>query len=152
MQAQQEILLYSKRIKAMFNLVKDLFNQVNEHEFINGFNQVSNFETVCDQMEIEISSYLTKISQGDLSMQSNERLKLMLKITGNLESIADNCYNIAKTLNRKRQAKIWFTQDIRDNINHMFVLIGEAIEVMHENLGMDYELVKIDKASQYEEA
>lgn len=152
LQARKEILMYSKRIKAMYKLVKGMFNMVNDEEFNNTFTQVSNYETICDQMETEITTYLTKIGQGDLSSHSNERLKLMLNISGNLENVADNCYNIAKTLNRKRQSKLWFTQDIRDNLNKMFQLLEDAIEVMHENLAMDYESVTMEKAEQLEDS
>jgi phosphate:Na+ symporter len=135
----------------MFKMVRSMFNQVNEEEFNVEFNQISSYEIVCDQIEIELTSYLTKIGQGELSLQSNERLKVMLKITGNLESIADNCYNIAKTLKKKRQAKIWFTQDIRNNLNYMLHLIDEAFEVMHGNLNMEYSDVTLEKAKQCEE-
>lgn len=151
LQARQEIVLYSKRIKAMFKLVKSMFKLVNDEDFENAFNQVSHYETICDHIEVELSTYLTKIGQGELSSQSNERLKLMLKITGSLESIADNCYNIAKALRKKRQAKIWFTQDIRNNINQMLDLIDEAFEVLQANLGTEYSLVTIDKAEACEE-
>jgi phosphate:Na+ symporter len=151
LQARNEILMYSKRIKAMYKLVKGMFNMVNDEEFNNTFNQVSNYETICDQMETEITSYLTKIGQGELSSHSNERLKLMLNISSNLENIADNCYNIAKTLSRKRQSKVWFTQDIRDNLNRMFQLLEDAIEIMHENLTMDYESVSMEKAEHLED-
>lgn len=151
LQARKEIVQYSKRIKTMFKMVRSMFNQMNEEEFHSVFNQISNYETICDQIEAELTSYLTKIGQGELSSQSNERLKMMLKITGNLESIADNCYNIAKTLRKKRQAKIWFTQDIRNNLNYMLHLLDEAFEVMHENLNLDYSRVTLDKAKQCEE-
>lgn len=151
LQARKEISLYSKRIKAMFKIVKSMFRQVNDEEFNNEFNQVSNYETICDQIEKELSSYLTKIGQGELSSESNERLKVMLKITGSLESIADNCYNIAKTLKKKRQARIWFTQDIRNNINQMLQFLDEAFEVMHDNLDKEYSQVSIEKAELCEE-
>jgi phosphate:Na+ symporter len=151
LQARKEITLYSKRIKAMFKLVKNMFKQVNDIEFNNEFNQVSNIESVCDQIEMELSSFLTKIGQGELSSESNKRLKVMLKINTSLESIADNCYNIAKAIRKKRQAKIWFTQDIRNNINQMLELLDEAFEVMHENLSREYSRVTIEKAANCEE-
>jgi phosphate:Na+ symporter len=150
LQAKKELIMYSKRVKNMYKTVKLMFNQVNQDEFDFSFNQIVSFETICDQMEIEISSYLTRMGQGELSLQSNEQLKVMLRITNNLESIADNCYNIAKTFNRKRIAKIWFTQDIRDNINDMLILIDEAIDIMHENLDMEFSKVTLEKAEKCE--
>jgi len=150
LQARNEISQYAKRVKAMYKMVKLMFSQVNEDDFNNSFSQIENFETICDQVEIELSTYLTKIGQGELSLQSQERLKVMQKIAGNLESIADNCYNIAKTFNKKRLAKIWFTQDIRDNINEMLQLLEEAIEIMHTNLTVEYTVVTIDKAKECE--
>ncbi len=151
LQGRKEINLYSKRIKSMFKLVKNMFKQVNDQEFSNEFNQVKSLEAECDQIEVELSSFLTKIGQGELSSESNQRLKVMMKIVTSLESIADNCYNIAKALKKKRQAKIWFTQDIRDNINQMLELLDEAFEVMHNNLSKDYSEVTIDKAEANEE-
>lgn len=146
LQARKEIVMYSKRVKNMFKTVKLMFNQVNQDEFDASYNQIVNFESMCDQMEIEISTFLTRMGQGDLSLDSYERLKVMLRITNNLESIADNCYTIVKTFNKKRIAKIWFTQDIRDNINNMLVLLDEAIEIMHENLDMEYSKVTLERA------
>lgn len=151
LQARKEIALYSKRIKSMFKLVKNMFKQVNDDEFYSEFEQVSRIETFCDQIEVELSSYLTQIGQGELSLQSNERLKVMLKITSSLESIADNCFNLAKAMKKKRQAKIWFTQDIRNNINQMFDLLDAAFDVMHDNLDKEYSEVTLEKAGIFEE-
>jgi phosphate:Na+ symporter len=151
LQARKEISRYSKRIKAMFKLVKNMFKQVNDQEFNDEFNQVRSIETQCDQIEVELSAFLTKIGQGELSSESNQRLKVMMKIVTSLESIADNCYNISKALKKKRQAKIWFTQDIRNNVNQMLELLDEAFEVMHNNLSKDYSQVTIDKAEACEE-
>lgn len=151
LQARKEITHYSRRVRGMFKLVKRMFREVNDEEFNNEFLEVSGMETACDQIEMELASFLTKIGQGELSSESNQRLKVMLKINTSLESIADNCYNIAKALRKKRQAKIWFTQDIRNNINQMLDLLDEAIEVMHDNLSKDYAQVTIDKAESCEE-
>lgn len=151
LQARKEITHYSRRIRGMFKLVKRMFREVNDEEFNNEFIEVSDMEAACDQIEMELASFLTKIGQGELSSESNQRLKVMLKINTSLESIADNCYNIAKALRKKRQAKIWFTQDIRNNINQMLELLDEAIEVMHDNLSRDYTQVTIDKAESCEE-
>ncbi len=151
LQARKEITHYSRRIRGMFKLVKRMFREVNDEEFNNEFLEVSGMEAACDQMEMELASFLTKIGQGELSSETNQRLKIMLKINTSLESIADNCYNIAKALRKKRQAKIWFTQDIRNNINQMLDLLDEAIEVMHDNLSRDYAQVTIDKAESCEE-
>lgn len=145
-QARSELAIYSKRIKAMFKLVRTLFNQTNQDAFEDTFNQIKNYESLCDQMEVEVSTYLTRIGQSELSNAGSEQLKVMLRISGNLESIADNCYNIARTLNKKRLAKIWFTQELRNNINEMLQLIDEAIEIMNENLGSDYSQVSVAKA------
>jgi phosphate:Na+ symporter len=150
LQARREIANYGKKVNKMFNLVRKLFSETNEEEFYNLYKTISSYENYADHLEIEIANYLTKISEGELSQPGVQRLRLMLKLVDSIENIADSCNSIAKTLRRKKKNKIWFTQDLRNNVNAMFDIVGEALNTMLQNLDSDYRHVDTDKAAAIE--
>jgi phosphate:Na+ symporter len=150
LQVRSEIRVYAKRIRVMYVMVKHLFNEINDQTFEETYKKIVHYEGICDRMENEIVSYLNQVSETGLSRKSTNRVKLMLRITSSLESIGDNIYNIAKALQQKRKNKVWFTQDIRDNINQMFNLVDKALEEMYSNLSIEYTDVRLNKAKELE--
>ncbi|MFC2086280.1 Na/Pi cotransporter family protein, partial [Bacteroidota bacterium] len=78
------------------------------------------------------------------------RVKAMLKLISDIESIADSCMNIARTIHRKRSNKTWFTAELRDNVNKMYNLVEESLSVMFENLDVDYGNIEIRNAETIE--
>jgi phosphate:Na+ symporter len=123
---------------------------MNDNTFEETFKKIIHYEGICDRMENEIVSYLNQISETGLSRKSSDRVRLMLRITSSLESIGDNIYNIGKALQRKRKNKIWFTQDIRNNINQMFYLLDNSLDEMYSNLSIEYSDVRALKAKEME--
>lgn len=149
-QARKEIAGFGKRVFKMFGLVKKLFAETNDMEFQNLYETITNYENYSDQIEIEIANYLTKATEGELSIPASKRISLMLRLVDSLESIADSCNSISKTLRRKKKNKIWFTQDLRDNLNDMFNLISESLSVMLDNINGNYDDFDAEKALEIE--
>jgi len=149
-QAKQEITHYAVRTNRMFEIVKDLFNETNEKNFIKNFERVEKYEVISDNIEVEIAEYLTQLSEGELSPLGSKRVQAMFKAVSDVESIADSCMNLAKTIKRKREGKHWFDQDVRDNINRMFKYLDEAFAIMRDNLEKGYEGADIDAAYEIE--
>lgn len=54
----------------------------------------------------------------------------MLTIVSEIESIADSCYSISKTLIRKRESKVEFNDEIYGNIDAMFTEVEAAMTNM----------------------
>jgi phosphate:Na+ symporter len=101
---------------------------------------------------MEIATYLTRILENrDITSLSSRRIRSMYKIIDEIESIADSCYNIMRTLSRKAESKATFSQDQRNNINKMFDLVEQAFDVMHENIELGYKHITLDKANEVEE-
>ena len=76
----------------------------------------------------------------------------MLYTINELEGISDICYQMSKSLERKIEKKIWFTQEQRDQLNEMFELLRPAFDTMIENLNKHYYEVTLDKAQENEDA
>jgi len=150
-QAKKEILVYAQRVEKMFGYVEDMFHETNEKKFYKLYDRVEKYEGISDRMEEEIANYLTKISEGELSILGSKRIKAMLNVVTDIESVADSCFNLAKTLMRKKDKKVWFDTPLRENLDQMMSLTKKAIQEMQKNLDHGYKNIDISKAQDLEE-
>lgn len=146
LQARKKIALYGKRTYKMFITVRNLFRETNEERFNNFFRKIDHDEQICDRMEVEIATYLTRLSEDELSHPGSKRIRAMLKLIDDIESIGDSCNNIAEVFNRKKTEKIWFPQMIRDRLNTTFDLIEKGFVLMIRHLEHDAREVDLPAA------
>jgi phosphate:Na+ symporter len=118
------------RVHRMFGFIPDLLKITKPDEFAKLFSRIEKYETISDNMEIEIAKYLNKVSEGRLSLESKGQIRIMLREIAELESIADSCYNMSRVINRKFQAQEKFTNEQLENIAHMFELCDKSITQM----------------------
>ena len=85
-------------------------------------------------MEIEIANFLNRVAEGRLSPEGKMRVAGMLRIISEIESIADSCFNIAKTLNRKNQVHVEFEEPVMVEIDKMYDMVQSAMKNMLEIL------------------
>ena len=131
MQAQRETVVYAERVNRMVGMAKDLVHTKNgTEEFNKLYSRIEKYEEISDRMEIEIANYLNKVVDGRLSYEGKLRVSSMLGIVSEIESIADSCFNVAKTLVRKEEAHAHFTDEIYANIDTMFKYVDEAMANM----------------------
>jgi phosphate:Na+ symporter len=135
LQAEKEVEVYVHRVRKMFGFVKKITNlDHDDKKFLKLYNRTEKYENICDQMEVEIGSYLGKVSEGRLSNQSKERVRAILRGVTEIESIADSSCNIARHLKRKMEADVAFEENIIANINSMYELLDKAFENMQSLL------------------
>jgi phosphate:Na+ symporter len=149
-QAKQEIVIYANRAKRMFNKLDALLVEKNEKEFKKQYTNIEKYEEIGDAMEIELSKYLEKLSESELSILGSKRVFSMLKIIDNMESIYDCSFNIARAIKRRNKQEIEFTPHISERIKEMFELINASFDVMIENLDNEYSDVDSEKAHEIE--
>lgn len=135
LQARKEIVLFGERCQKSFNYVISMHEIEKESEFTTIFNKVEKYETITDNMEYEIAHYLQQVSEGRLSDDGKRQVQRMLREVDDLESIGDCCYNLARTLNRKRKnCEEHFTSGQLQQINTMEQLVGKALSIMVDTL------------------
>lgn len=127
LQAHQEIDLYAERTHRMFTMVQDLLHVEKDDEFNKLFSRIEKYENISDNMELEIANYLNQVSEGRLSSESKLQIRAMLREVTEIESIGDSCYNLARTLGRKRQTNMDFTEKQYDHIHSMMRMTDEAL-------------------------
>ena len=132
--AEQETLEMGRRMQKMFGFVEQLIkepsNKTKEYEAL--YNRILKYETISDNMEIEISKYLAKIGKNHLSNDAKEKTRVILKVISELESIGDSGANLARSIQRRYDSKAECTDYQKDNIKEMFGIINKAMAQMND--------------------
>ncbi|MDE6010769.1 MAG: Na/Pi cotransporter family protein [Muribaculaceae bacterium] len=134
-QAQKEIYVYAERVQRMLSMARELIHlEEKDENYTNLFSRIEKYEEISDRMEIEIANFLNRVAEGRLSPGSKMRVAGMLRIISEIESIADSCYNVAKTLNRKNQVHVDFEKPVMVEIDKMYDMVEGAMKNMLEIL------------------
>jgi len=132
LEAQKEIREFSERMERMFGMVRILLPEKDEKKFNQLFKRIEKYEGISDNMEIEIAKYLSQVSDAHLSDDTKAKIRAMLREISELESIGDSCYNMARTINRKVQAKQdHFTDKQYEHLHQMMELTNNALIQMN---------------------
>ena len=142
LEAQKEISSFSERMQRMFGMVVELLNlsssatakeaKAQAGDFNKLYTRIEKYENISDNMELEIAKYLDSVSDAHLSDDTKAKIRAMLREISELESIGDACYNMARTINRKYNAKQdHFTERQYDHIHQMMGLTDQSLTEMN---------------------
>lgn len=131
LQAQKETAHFAQRIQQMFALVRQLLDEKDTVAFSHLFGKIENQEDLTDRMEIEIARFLEKVSENHLSDETKTKVRQMLREVGELESIGDSCYNLARTMNRQRESGKEYTENQHKQLTAMMALCDDALTQMN---------------------
>ena len=134
--AQKEIVSFSERMQSMFSMVRELLVEKDEAKFNKLFTRIEKYESISDNMELEIAKYLDSVSDAHLSDETKAKIRAMLREISELESIGDACYNMARTINRKFNGKQdHFTEEQYEHIHQMMSLTDQSLSEMNRLMG-----------------
>lgn len=103
LQVNKEVVNYAKKTQEMLQMVRQLSNITEREAFEEVYTRIDKYERICDRVEIEIVQYLTELSAGDLSAESRKNTQKYLRISSEIESMGDACFNMARILKRQLQ-------------------------------------------------
>lgn len=130
-QAQKEIVVYARRVNRMLEMARKIVHmEGRDDDYQETYNRLEKYEEISDRMEIEIGTYLNKVAEGRLSAEGKLRVIGMLRIVSEIESIADGCFNVARTMRRKNQNNVEFDGGVLSEIDRMFTLVDDAMANM----------------------
>lgn len=150
LEAKKEIAKFGELTSRMSKFSRDLLFEKSRKNQKKLIERIAKYEEITDRVEVEVATYLSKISEGELSIDTAIRIRGMNSIVNDLERIGDIFYQISKSLERKAEAKIWFTPHQRNRLAELFTLVDEAFVVMCENLKKHSADVKLDRANEIE--
>ena len=133
-QAQKEIVIFGERMQKMFELVKELYHTTEEDAFQQLFERIEKYEDLSDRIEDGIARYLGQVGDAHLSDDTKEKIRAMLRQIGELESVGDSFYNLARILRRRKDKNIEFTPAQIKYGTEMTRLMEDAIVHMNTAL------------------
>lgn len=145
-EAQKETVKFGKITMKMMDLLKKQLTEEGEGKRSKHRNKIEELETLTDEIEENIASYLVKISEQRLTEESSVIIRSILSISTDLERVADIIYRMSKDINRGNNQNLKFTEKQHENIAKIFALLDEAFVVMRSNLEGAYGKVDIGDA------
>lgn len=144
-QAHKEIELFGKLIEKMhYSFSALLFKkQKKQQKFLK---KIEKREQITDNIELEISEYLTRISGTNLSMDATRRIRAMLSIINDLERVGDLYFQLSKTFENMMELEVALPKEAILEVNDYLDVILKAIKLMRENMQKTNGTVDLDAA------
>ncbi len=137
LEARKEVAKLGKLTQKIIVYFDELFTS-KDVKFVNKrMGKIKKYENITDRVEVEIANYLMRVSRGELTSDSSERVRMMLSVISELERIGDLFYQMSLTMERKMSERIYFTPEQRNSIETMLNMLHEAGKVMNEYLDTD---------------
>ncbi|MCH8904314.1 MAG: Na/Pi cotransporter family protein [Bacteroidetes bacterium] len=132
-QAKKEIQVFGRILdKLCLNVMALIFEKSKEFNSIS--DKIKSREEMTDTLEVEISNYLSKCAEGDITGSTSKKIKNMFRMINDMERIGDIFYQIMITSNKMRDSKIQFTEEIREELRELIDKIYAGIKTIRENL------------------
>ena len=94
--------------------------------------KLEQYEEITDRIENEVSEFLSKVNDSDLSSKSSEEIRSILTIISELENIGDVYYSISKNLERKIENKLYFIPSQRNNLLKMISIVEKLFSTLDD--------------------
>ena len=144
-QAHKEIELFGKLIEKMhFSFTGLLFKkQKKQQKFLK---KIEKREQITDNIELEISEYLTRISGTSLSTDATRRIRSMLSIINDLERVGDLYFQLSKTFEGMMNLEVALPKEAILEVSDYLDVILKAIKLMRNNMTNTNGDVDLDSA------
>lgn len=150
LQAKKEVANFGIKLQRMFGFLIELLPKSPDKEYVKLIKRIAKYEEITDNIEVEVATFLAKVSDGDFSHESSKEIRAMLKIIDDLESAADVIFQMSKTIDNNVRKKIRLTANQKVAIEDMANIVNEAITEMISNLNRPYHSVNLAKAADLE--
>jgi len=152
LEAKKEVAKFGALTSRMSGFAQNLLTEQNAKLKTKLHDKMAKYEEITDRVEIEVATYLSKVSEGEMTEKTSKRVRAMNSIVNDLERIGDIFFQISKTIERKDEKKIYFIPEQRNSLIDMFKLLDKSFDVMVDNLSADWDGVSVDTANTCENA
>ncbi len=136
--ATHEIQHFAEICYRGFAHIRETINEQNPDLFPLLYEKLVKYEDITNRVELEIASYISKVSHGSLSERSENRIKAMYKIIAEMESLGDFGEAIGRIVQRKIAHGKAFDNEQLEKLNRMMDAVDVAYKAMMENLRKPY--------------
>ncbi len=152
LEARKEVAKFAKVTTKMSEFTETLITKKQDKSRRKLMEKMKSYEEITDRMDVEISTFLAKVAEGNISEASSFRIRALLSINNDLERVGDIFYQVSLTIQRQLDSEQWFSKDQIKNLVDIYGLLDHALAVMRKNLNSDYSSVKMEEALEAERA
>ncbi len=91
-------------------------------------------EQLTDEMQIEISRYLSHCSRENLNDESAENVNAMMRVVHELESVGDSCFNLVLLSQRRYDKEIPLAEEAVEEIHPYLHVVREYLDFIRVHL------------------
>ena len=128
------ILEAKKEVSYMSTITNDFlssaFNSINNGLKDSSIEEARKIEILTDQMQIEITNYLSECTKHELSVYSSKNASDMIRIVNELESISDSIFNLF--LICKKLDKDTLSSEMKNQISDIYNIVCPSCNVNYE--------------------
>lgn len=150
-EARRETQKFSEVTSRMNGFLKNMLLSKDKKEFKKLTERIEKYEIITDRYEVEIASFLNKVSSSNMTDKNSEEVRALNSIANDLERIADIYYQMSLNLIRKQEGKIWFLPEQRQGLVEMSQLVDKAFQKMQDNFELPSDKIDIKGAEAIEE-
>lgn len=132
-QARLEINRMVETVIEMFDLTMNVYRNP-EVKMGKIVEEIQRKENTVDMLEKEISDFLVKVSQNNISVEQSKEITSMFHMVNDVERIGDHCERLLKLLRRKYDHKYRFSNEAAESIIEISNKNKEFLTYIKENI------------------
>lgn len=140
--AQKEIADFTDVVVEMFDQLQIGIKNLDTDFATKGFESIESLEDYTDQMHEQLTHYLVKCSNLNLSEETKNNISHMLLISEELESMADGCLSIAGQIKKAVEKEMPFREEDMERLIPYFELSRQLLQFIYKNVSKIQRLSK----------
>ncbi len=150
MEARKELVKFADLIRKAYKYIPLLITEMDERKLKSYVNKLQKYEDISDRMEVEISNYLSKLSQSELSLEGTSKVRGMLHVANYLERIGDIYLEVSRNLTHRKEQKAYFTPDMRNQVMQLSELVSRCLDLMVKNVDLSSGVQDLEETKRVE--
>ncbi len=123
----------SQVVLEMFDMVMDLFHKPDD-KLGSAVEAIVRKENIVDRLEKDISEFLVRVLQQNLSQDQSQSISAMLHMVNEMERMGDHCESILRHIRRKYDGALEFTDQAMSQIDEIAGKVREFLLLIRENV------------------
>ncbi|HAK45527.1 MAG TPA: Na/Pi cotransporter [Spirochaeta sp.] len=149
MKARSEISRMAGINEDMFTEYVDLFGKP-EKKLGKQVKKLKDMEDVTDQMQEQITAYLIECLSEGLNDHGMRSATAMIRITNELESIGDSCYNLILQAERRHKKELEIPEEALTALGPITATVSEFLSFIKTNLDLQFSETQLEQALKLE--
>lgn len=148
--AQKEVGRMADAAVQMFDRLQYGFSDRSGRFAADHYEQLVREEDFLDQMQEQLTKYLLRCAQLDINDKMRGSINMMIAITGELESMSDDCLSIGVYLKRITEKQYIFQKEDFDRLLPYLELVRQFLQFIYKNISKELSKEQLEFANELE--